>query len=135
MRSTNTSISTAIDSAETRHHIWFECDTWIHKHKPPDLQPDTGPRHGALDFWPATPPGMTSAEFTLQEWHETPLGVESIAEFLQLNSVVGSFPWLELVDNALDDLQHGKDDSIAILNVATHYSATVSLPRVGSSQF
>lgn len=51
-------------NVESRDHIWFDCELWIRKHKPPDLNENSNVRRrDALDMRPATPPGMTRNEY------------------------------------------------------------------------
>lgn len=112
-------------AVETRDHIWFDCELWIRKHKPPDIDerqrtPDGGRRRDALDLHPPTPPGMTWKEHILAEWRETPPDLEDVAEFLRLNPVVGTFQWLELVDQAIADREQGETSSIALLKTELH---------------
>ncbi|EKM52626.1 uncharacterized protein PHACADRAFT_198672 [Phanerochaete carnosa HHB-10118-sp] len=110
---------------ETRDHIWFDCDLWIKKHKPPNAEIERMHRgergvHAALDLLPPTPPGMSLLEHFLQDWRETPIALDDVTEFLRLNPIVGTFTWLELVDQALGDWAHGKDDSLVLLKVDLH---------------
>lgn len=112
-------------AVETRDHIWFDCELWIRKHKPPDMNerqrtPEGGRRRDALDLRPPTPPGMTWKEHILAEWRETPPDLEDVAEFLRLNPVVGTFQWLELVDQAMADRERGETNSIALLKTELH---------------
>ncbi|EKM56345.1 uncharacterized protein PHACADRAFT_71216, partial [Phanerochaete carnosa HHB-10118-sp] len=87
---------------ETRDHIWFDCDLWIKKHKPPDAEIERM-RWGERG-----------------DWRETPIALDDVAEFLRLNPIVGTFTWLELVDQALGDRARGEDDSLALLKVDLH---------------
>lgn len=110
---------------EDRDHIWFDCDLWIKKHKPPDdvleryRWGDRGvPR--ALDLLPPTPPGVTLLEHFLRDWRATLIQLDDVAEFLQLNPVVGTFTWLELIDCALQDRADGESESLALLKVKLH---------------
>lgn len=112
-------------SVETRDHIWFDCELWIRKHKPPDIDerqrtPEGGRRRDALDFRSPTPPGMDWREHILAEWRESPPDLEDVAEFLRLNPVVGTFQWLELVDQAIADREQGVTNSMALLKTEIH---------------
>lgn len=107
---------------ETRDHIWFDCELWIRKHKPPDLEErgEGGRRRDALDFRSPTPPGMDPREHHRLEWHNTPPTLEDVAEFLKVNPLVGTFQWMQLVDQSLDDLEQGNINSPAQLRVKLH---------------
>ena len=106
-------------AVETRDHVWFDCELWIRKHKPPDL--DENPKRqgaqgrSALDMRPATPPGMTRREHILQEWRYELPELQDLAEFLRLNPIVGTFQWLELIDRAVADYERGEARSVAII--------------------
>ncbi|KAF7790784.1 hypothetical protein EIP86_001741 [Pleurotus ostreatoroseus] len=56
----------------------------------------------------------------LQEWRDTPPKMEAVSEFLQLNPAVGTFPWLDLVEQALDDVGRGERNTIALLKISLH---------------
>ncbi|EKM56353.1 uncharacterized protein PHACADRAFT_193970 [Phanerochaete carnosa HHB-10118-sp] len=110
---------------KTRDHIWFDCDLWIKKHKPPDDEIawwGQGERNAlrALDLLSPTPPGMSSLKHFLQDWRETPIDLDDVAEFLRLNPAVETFTWLELVDQALADREQGEEDSLALLKADLH---------------
>ena len=95
------------------------------KHKPPDevLERYRAGNRGiprALDLLPPTPPGMTLLEHFLQDWRSTPIKLDDVAEFLQLNPVVSTFTWLELVDEALQDRASGDLESLALLKIELH---------------
>jgi ribonuclease HI len=106
---------------ETRDHIWFDCELWIRKHRPPnggELQ--GGGRRDALDLRPRTPPGMSAREHALRLWRDAPPDVEEVAEFLLLNPMVATFRWLELGDQASEGAASGGLDSTASLRVKLH---------------
>lgn len=108
---------------ETREHAWFDCELWIRKHKPPDKVADEdipGGRDGPLDFRDLAPPGEDQDEYRSREWQKKPPKLEDIAEFLTLNPVLATFPWLELVDNAFHDLEQGDAESIAVPKAHLH---------------
>ncbi|KAI0085340.1 hypothetical protein BDY19DRAFT_996875 [Irpex rosettiformis] len=112
-------------NVETKDIIWFDCDLWIRKHKPPDLMnPDQqgDRRRDALDFRSPTPPGMSREEHIIAEWRNSPPDLKDVAEFLQLNPIVGTFQWLDLAEKAITD--HGRDEinSITAVKVRLHTS-------------
>ncbi len=106
---------------ETRDHIWFDCDLWIRKHKPPDpADVPAGGWGGPLDFRPPTPPGMDAAKHALQEWRSSAPTIKSVSEFLQLNPIVGTFQWLDLVEEAFSNQERSEPNSFAMLKVSLH---------------
>ena len=111
---------------ETREHIWFDCDLWIRKHKPEELEQleREGERgrsrerparrtRNALDSRSPTPDGMTSEEHANQRWRREAPKMEDIDRFLCLNPLVGTFRWLDLVDQATKDREEGVRQSDA----------------------
>ena len=61
-------------------------------------------------------------EHFLREWRSTPPSLEVVSEFLLLDPVVGPFPWLDFVEQALDDVCQGERDTISLAKVAFHTS-------------
>jgi hypothetical protein len=70
-------------AVESREHVLDECPLWIRKHPPPGSD---GTRH---------------------------LGIRDIIAFLQLNPMVGTFEWLDLVRDGLVCIADGQPCAIA----------------------
>ncbi|GJE92813.1 hypothetical protein PsYK624_089700 [Phanerochaete sordida] len=111
-------------TVESRDHIWFDCELWIRKHRPPDDELDRRRRgvhrRDALDLGPREPEGADPVEHLLQEWRAAPPSLDDVAEFLRLNPAVGTFQWMELVDRALADRAEGAGVTINTLKAALH---------------
>lgn len=111
---------------ESRDHMWFDCELWVRKHKPPDDeyggQPRAGRPRNALDLRPPTPPGLSPAEHRQQLWREAPVNIDDVADFLQRNPAVGTFQWLELVDRAFADRADGLGETINTVKASLHSS-------------
>ena len=45
-----------------------------------------------------------------------------MSEFLQLNTAVGTFPWLDLDEQVPDDVRQGERDTVSLAKVAFHTS-------------
>lgn len=108
---------------ETRNHIWFDCPLWIRKHGPPAAELERVRRLGRnnpLDFDEPAPEGVDPVQHFLQGWRNTPQGIDNIREFLQLNPMVGTFEWGDLVEEAISDRDEGVHDSWAIWKVTMH---------------
>lgn len=63
---------------------------------------------------------MDAAEHALQEWRSSAPTIKSVSEFLQLNPIVGTFQWLDLVEEAFSDQERGEPNSFAMLKVSLH---------------
>ncbi|KAF7799541.1 hypothetical protein EIP86_010778, partial [Pleurotus ostreatoroseus] len=99
----------------------------IYTHHPPAdvLAPAEPPsarrRHPqALDFRSPTPEGEDLAAFCIREWRSTPPTLDAVAEFLELNPLVNTFQWTDLVMLASEDLERGLSDSLPLLKVHLH---------------
>ncbi|GJE94756.1 hypothetical protein PsYK624_109280 [Phanerochaete sordida] len=113
-------------TVESRDHIWFDCELWIRKHRPPNDELERRRRgehrRDALDLGPREPEGADPVEHFLQEWRATPPSLDDVAEFLRLNPAVGTFQWIELVDRAYADREEGAEVTINTLKAALHSS-------------
>ncbi|KIP08671.1 hypothetical protein PHLGIDRAFT_68979 [Phlebiopsis gigantea 11061_1 CR5-6] len=111
-------------AVESRDHIWFDCELWIRKHRPPDDELERRRRgehrRDALDLVPPTPPGMSSVEHFLQDWRDSPVNIDQVAEFLQLNPAAATFQWLELVDRAYADRDGGAGETVNTYKADLH---------------
>ncbi|KIP02158.1 hypothetical protein PHLGIDRAFT_41651, partial [Phlebiopsis gigantea 11061_1 CR5-6] len=95
-------------AVESRDHIWFDCELWIRKHRPPDEEIERrrrgDHRRNALDL----------------DWRESPVNIDDVAEFLQLNPAAATFQWLELVDRAYADRDEGTGETVNTFKADMH---------------
>lgn len=111
---------------ETREHLWNDCELWI-RPRPLDERGPARPRTRTgrahpLDFREHTPANLTSEEHALAEWRAAPIRLEVVSAFLRLNPAVGTFEWMDLVQEAVEDRREGRADSFALTKIALHTS-------------
>ena len=56
----------------------------------------------------------------MQDWRESPVNIDHVAEFLQLNPIAATFQWMELVDRALANRAEGNEESINVVKADLH---------------